>query len=152
VIKPDGRPLPRITTGGDAASAVSGDVCLVALTDWILGIMGSYASRGRPWGPGDLTGGPVDEILARVRATVPGLTVERLQVTHSGDDDNVYFLGDEHDVDCVQIDTGADGRPPFLIEAGERFETSDVAEAASVVSSWLGSGNVGACDDPADAP
>jgi hypothetical protein len=99
-----------------------------------------------------MTGGPVDEVLARVRAAVPGLVVERLQVTHPADDDNIYFLGDGHDADRVQIDTGAGGRPPFLIEATERFETSDVAEAASVVSSWLGSGNIGARDDPAEAP
>jgi hypothetical protein len=112
--------------------------------------MGSFASRGRPWGPGDLTGGPVDQVLARVRVVVPGLEVVRLLVTHPADDDNVYFLGDEHGVDRVQIDTGANGRPPFLIEAEERFETSDVAEAAAVASSWLGSGNVGA-GDPAGA-
>ncbi len=82
---------------------------------------------------------------------MPGLVVERLQVTHAADDDNVYFLGDEDDADRVQIDTGADGRPPFLIEAEGRFETPDITEAASVVSSWLDSGNTGTCDDPADA-
>ncbi len=106
--------------------------------------MGGFARRGRPWGPGDLAGGPVDEVLARVRTVVPGLVVERLQVTHPADDDNVYFLGDEHGFDRVQVDTGPGGRPPFLIEAEERFETSDVAEAAAIVSSWLGPG-----DDPA---
>jgi hypothetical protein len=105
--------------------------------------------RGRPWGPDDLTGGPVDEVFAQVRVVVPGLVVERLQVMHPGDDDNVYFLGDEHGLDRVQIDTCSGGRSPFLIEAGERFETSDVAEATAAVASWLGSGSVGAGDDPA---
>ena len=54
---------------------------IAAMRDWHGG-MGSFASRGRPWGPSDLTGGPVDEVLARVRAVVPGLVVERLQVAH----------------------------------------------------------------------
>jgi hypothetical protein len=113
--------------------------------------MGSFARRGRPWGPGDLTGGPVDEVLARVRAVVPGLVVERLHVAHPADDDNVYFLGDERGLDRVQVDTGGGGRPPFLIEAEGQFETSDVAEAVAVVSSWLGAGDVAASDDPAGA-
>jgi len=33
------------------------------------------------------------------------LIVERLSVTHPGDDDNVYFLGDERGPGRVQIDT-----------------------------------------------
>jgi hypothetical protein len=45
--------------------------------------------RGRPWGPDDLTGGPVDDVFAQVRVVVPGLVVERLQVNHPADDDNV---------------------------------------------------------------
>jgi hypothetical protein len=109
--------------------------------------MSGFARRSRRWGPDDLAGGPIDELLARVRAVVPGLVVEQLKVTHPADDGNVYFLGDEHGLDRVQVDTGPSGRPPFLLEAEERFETSDVAEAAAVVSSWLGPG-----DDPAVAP
>ena len=105
--------------------------------------------RGRPWGPDDLAGGPIDQAFAQVRAVVPRLVVERLQVMHPGDDDNVYFLGDEHGLDRVQVDTCPGGRPPFLIEAGERLETSDVAQAAAAVTSWLGSGSAGAGDDPA---
>ena len=100
--------------------------------------MGNVVSGGRLWGPGDLTGGPIDEVFVRLRVTVPGLVVERLQVTHPGDDDNVYFLGDERGLDRVQIDTGSGGQPPFLIEAAERFETSDVVEAAAIACSWLG--------------
>jgi len=105
--------------------------------------------RGRPWGRDDLTGGPVDQVFALVRGVVPRLVVERLQVMHPGDDDDVYFLGDEQGLGLVQVDTCPGGRPPFLIEAGERLETSDVAEAAAAVASWLGSGGVGAGDDPA---
>jgi hypothetical protein len=110
-------------------------------------------TRGRPWDSDDLTGGPFDEILAQVREVVPGLVVERLQGSYPADDDNVYFLGDERGLDRVQIDTCPGGRPPFLVEAedrdGERFETSDVAEAAAAAVSWLGSGGAGEDLDPA---
>jgi hypothetical protein len=108
--------------------------------------MGSM--RGRPWGPDDLTGGPVDEVFARIRTVVPRLVVERLEVMHPSDDDNVYFLGDEHGLDRIQVDTHPGGRPPFLIEATERFETSDAAEAAAAVTSWLGYSDT----DPGDGP
>jgi hypothetical protein len=69
------------------ASAVSGNVRPVELLGRILGVMGIM--RGRPWGPDDLTGGPVDDVFAQVRVVVPGLVVERLQVNHPADDDNV---------------------------------------------------------------
>jgi hypothetical protein len=108
--------------------------------------MSSFTSHGRPWGPGDLTGGPLDEVLARVRAALPWLVVERLEVRWPGDDGNVYFLGDERDTSHVQIDTRDDGQPPFLIEGPGRLRTSDVAEAAAVVSSWLRSARAGAGD------
>ena len=113
----------------------------------MFGAMG--LSRGRPWGPDDLTGGLLDEVFAQVRAVVPGLVVERLEVKYPVDDDNVYFLGNENGLDRVQIDTWPGGRPPFLVEADYRFETSDVAAVAAAVASWLGGGSVGAGDDPA---
>jgi hypothetical protein len=53
---------------------------------------------------------------------VPELVVERLEVMYPADDDNVYFLGDEHGLDRVQIDTWPGGRPLFLVEAEDRFE------------------------------
>jgi hypothetical protein len=108
--------------------------------------MGSAVDRRRWLGPGDLIGGSLDEVLAGVRRVVPGLIVERLSVTHPGDDDNVYFLGDERGLDQVQVDTVPDGEPPFLIEADDRVETSDIAEAIAVICAWLGSGNVRAGD------
>ena len=38
-------------------------------------------------------------------ASVPDLVVDRLQVTHPTDDDNVYFIGDQHGCDRDQLDT-----------------------------------------------
>lgn len=69
---------------------------------------------------------------------MPGLVIERVEITHPNDDDNVYFLGDERGFGRVQVDTWPDGRPPFLIEATARVETSDVAQAAAIVCFWLG--------------
>lgn len=93
--------------------------------------------RGRPWTAIDRTGGPLDQILDQLRAQIPDLAVERLQPPHPGDDDNVYFLGDSSDLDRVQLDTAPGGQPPFLIEADQRFQTTDPADAATTIHSWL---------------
>lgn len=111
--------------------------------------MGRASGRTRSWASGDLTGGPVDQVFAQVRRAVPGLVIERLAITHAGDDDNVYYLGDGSVRDRVQLDTGPDGRPPFLVEADHRVEALDVAEAVAAVFAGLGSGDVGPGDDPA---
>ena len=96
---------------------------------------------GRPWSAGDRTGGPIDDLLDALRTQIPGLIVGRLEVTHPGDDDNVYFIGDDFGEDFVQIDTHENGDPPFFIEANgrfdERFDTSDVSEASATVLAWL---------------
>jgi L-amino acid N-acyltransferase YncA len=94
-------------------------------------------ARGRPWLATDRTGGPFDAVLEQLHREHPQLVVERLDVTHPGDDDNVYFLGDEHGLDRVQVDTADHGQPPFMIEATERYETSDPVDAAAVISTWL---------------
>ncbi|MFG1812087.1 hypothetical protein [Streptomyces sp. NPDC049040] len=109
--------------------------------------MGKAASRTRLWGSSDLTGGPVDQVFTQVRHAVPGVIIKRLAARHAGDDDNVYFLGDESAVDRVQVDTATDGQPPFLVEADDRVVTSEVAEAVATVVAWLGSGDVGSGDD-----
>jgi hypothetical protein len=94
-------------------------------------------SRGRPWTAQDRTGGPLDELLDQLRSRIPGLTVERLQVTHPADDDNVYFIGDTHGPDRIQLDTAPDGQPPFCIENGGRLDTPQASEAASIIASYL---------------
>jgi hypothetical protein len=96
--------------------------------------------RGRPWTASDRTGGPLDELLDQLRSRIPGLIVERLQVTHRADDDNVYFIGDEYGLDRIQLDTFPDGQPSFCIENGGRHQTSEVAEAASIIGSYLEQG------------
>lgn len=99
--------------------------------------MGRAPLRGRAWGPGDLTGGPVDDVFAWLRSDVPGLVVERLVATHAGDDENLFFVGDERGFERVHIEVHPGGQPPFLIEDEDRFETSDVAQAVATVRSWL---------------
>ena len=68
---------------------------------------------------------------------MPGLIIQRLDVTHPADDDNVYFLGDAEEYNRVQVDTRPDGQPPFLIEGTERLQTSDPAEAIATIIAWL---------------
>ena len=105
--------------------------------------------RTRPWGEGDLTGGPLDEVLQRVRSDVPDLIVERLVAMHPGDDDNVYLLGDASGRDLVQVDTDSGGQPTFFIEGVERTETADVMTAAAIIVRTLKSGHVRPSDDAA---
>ena len=75
--------------------------------------------------------------IGQVALLIPGLIVERLQVTHPADDDNVYFIGDEHGLDRIQLDTHEDGQPPFYIENGGVHQTSDVSQAVNIICSYL---------------
>ena len=95
--------------------------------------------RGRPWTNADRTGGPIDEVFSQLRELVPGVIIERLEVTHPAEDDNVYFIDDQHEFDRVQVDTNPDGQPPFLIENenGLRHETTDTTEAVTLIRDWL---------------
>ena len=95
-------------------------------------------NRGRHWAASDRTGGPVDDVFDRLRAQVPGLVIERLQVKYPADDDNVYFIGCGHDLDLIQLDTADGGQPPFLIENGGRRHTTQTAEVATIIiRNWL---------------
>jgi hypothetical protein len=96
-----------------------------------------FMNRGRPWGASDRTGGPVDEVFDQLRERVPGVIVERLEVMNRADDDNVYFIGSEHGLDLIQLDTTDGGQPPFLIENGGRYQTAETSEAATIIVSWL---------------
>lgn len=90
----------------------------------------------RSWRSADLTGGPFDEILRRVRAAIPELRVERLVGTYPTDDDNVYWL--HHAGAQVQVDTPAEGRLPVLVEADNtRLELGTVDAAASLIIDLL---------------
>jgi len=59
--------------------------------------------RGRPSTNADRTGGPIDEVFSQLCDQVPGVIIERLEVTHPADDDNVYFIGDQHQFDRVWL-------------------------------------------------
>jgi hypothetical protein len=100
--------------------------------------MSELVRRGRPWGPADRSGGPLDDVVDGARPVLPDLRVERLQVTHPGDDDNVYFLRVGSGVDCGQVDSGEQGRPPFVVEGASRTDTSDPVEALAAVCREFG--------------
>jgi hypothetical protein len=93
--------------------------------------------RGDSWTAADRTGGPVDKVFDQLRDRVPGLVIERLRVAHPADDDNVFFIGNQRGLDRVQVDTCPAGEPPFLIEDGGRRQTSDPAEAATIIYHML---------------
>jgi hypothetical protein len=95
--------------------------------------------RGRPWGSNDRTRGPLDRLFDDLRGRLDGLIVERLEVKHPADDDNVFYLRDARGIDEVQIDTHPHGQTPFYLEsdAHPMIETADVAEAVAIVQSWL---------------
>ncbi|MFB9238454.1 hypothetical protein ACFFWC_23480 [Plantactinospora siamensis] len=93
--------------------------------------------RGRAWKASDRTGGPLDDLLDALRRQHPTLVVERLGKTHPTDDDNVYFLGLGHVANIVQVDTGPNGQPPFLIEAEDRVYASNPTEALTAVQTRL---------------
>src|SRR5690242_5330853 len=87
---------------------------------------------------------PVEQVFSLVRESDAGVNVERLTVSHPGDDDNVWWLwtGPEQrpaGQRSVQIDTGPGGAPPFLVEGDDpdqRLETSDAAVAADAIIRW----------------
>jgi hypothetical protein len=90
--------------------------------------------RAKTWLPADRTGGPLD----RVRYHHPDLVVQRLLTTHAADDDNVYFLGHDQELSQVEVDTAEHGEPPFVLESDtQRRETSDPAEASTIITTWL---------------
>ncbi|MFE9694469.1 hypothetical protein [Micromonospora sp. NPDC005806] len=93
--------------------------------------------HSRAWKASDRTGGPLDDLLDALRQQHPDLAVERLGKTHPADDDNVYFLGLGHVANIVQVDTGPDGQPPFVIEAEDRVDASSPAEALAAIQTRL---------------
>lgn len=103
--------------------------------------MSSGPSRGKHWGPDDRTGGPLDAVFDELRQRISGLVVERLVVHRDTDDDNVFFVGDETaGLDRIQVDTAPGGGPPFVIEDGERIETSEANQAVGIIFAKLTSG------------
>ncbi len=93
----------------------------------------------RSWGAADITSGPFDEVLHKVRAAIPDLRVERLVGTWPGDDDNLYWL--QHAGIEVRVGTHPGGRLPVLVETDNiRLEPGTVEAAASLIIDLLGCG------------
>jgi hypothetical protein len=89
-----------------------------------------------------LTGGPIDAVFASLHATRADLSIERLQVIHPSDDNNLWYIRVAGQPDDVQIDAYPGGQPPFLIEGNgdrQQLSTSDTDEAATTILSWLDS-------------
>jgi hypothetical protein len=94
--------------------------------------------KGISWGPSDLTGGPVDQISMSLRSSYPDVQVERLSVTHAGDDDNVWYISRPTCNVELQLDSMPNGLPPFLLESDTvRERTDDVREAVELLTDWL---------------
>ncbi|MFF4340592.1 hypothetical protein ACFY00_11710 [Kitasatospora sp. NPDC001540] len=92
---------------------------------------------GVPWTADDAVGGPVDSVIAGVRAAFPDLEVRRLRVSHPADDDDLWFLS-RPDTPEVQLETGPDRAPPFLVESdADRREPGSVDEAVRILCDWL---------------
>ena len=73
-----------------------------------------------------------------VREGLPDATIERLQVTHPADDENLWFVrrGDRE----VQFDCHPGGQPPFLVEGDgldQRQSAGSAEAAAKVIVKWL---------------
>lgn len=77
-------------------------------------------------------------VVDLVRSRAPAVVVERLVGSHSTDDDRVFRFGPASNPGRVRIDTGPNGRPPFLVEAEQRFTTDNPEDAADVILAWLG--------------
>jgi hypothetical protein len=83
-------------------------------------------------------GGPIDEVFDRVLAH-RDITIERLEVDHPADDDNLwYFVDPITGHRPVQIGCGRTGQPPFHVEGDNRcLGTTDPVEAAETILKWL---------------
>ena len=94
--------------------------------------------RGHPWGPENLTGGPIDDIFGQLRRLHRDLVVERMAANRPSDDDNVFWIGTASEFEIVQVDTWPGGRPPFYLEDDRgQMQTSDVAEAVAMIHGAL---------------
>jgi hypothetical protein len=93
------------------------------------------------WGRDDRTGGEVDAVFDALWTEFPEIKIERLTVTHPGDDNNVWYInGTVRDFE-IQLDTAPGGQPPFIVESNiEREKPSNAADAIKIIRSWLNFG------------
>jgi hypothetical protein len=77
----------------------------------------------------------IEHIIERLKAELPGVQVTQLHVTHSADDDGLWFIKIPGRHGKVQIESPY-GTCPFLIESDfsdERFNGHTVDEVISIV-------------------
>ena len=83
----------------------------------------------------------IDNIIAMLMSSHPGVLVEQLKVVHPGaDDDGLWFFRHASCPFEVQLESSA-GQCPFLFESSASSAASTartVAEAVALVSSGLG--------------
>jgi hypothetical protein len=89
---------------------------------------------------GPATGGAVDQLLPALARAIPGVSIERLQVTHAGDDDHLWYVWSMRPAEPIQIEVGPSGDAPFLIEGNDpdqMREAANIDEAIELISMWL---------------
>jgi hypothetical protein len=77
----------------------------------------------------------IDKIIEKLQAEIPGVRIAQLQVTHTGDDDGLWFITIPGRTETVQVES-PNGRCPFLIESDfstERFHGQSIEEVVSTV-------------------
>lgn len=85
------------------------------------------------------SGGPVDDVFDVVRRDRPDIGIERRQVEHPADADELWYFRTSSGAE-VQVESGPDGQRPFVVEGvgeGQRLRTEDPGEAAAAVLRWL---------------
>ena len=83
----------------------------------------------------------IDQIIDRLKAAMPGVEVEQLQVSHPGaDDDCLWFIKLPGKSEEVQIES-SDGTCPFVIESDfgtERQHGYTVDEVVAKIRNLFG--------------
>lgn len=82
----------------------------------------------------------IDKIIAEVKKEFPKVNVYQLEVTHSADDNGIWYfwLGDKTD-DELQVENSS-GNCPFLIETSrndERRFGNTIVETAAIICEHL---------------
>ncbi len=81
----------------------------------------------------------IEELIGLVRARLPNVEWEQLSVTHTADDDGLWFFWIPSRPGEVQIESSS-GACPFLVETdkhGGRVTTTSLVETADVIVEWL---------------
>jgi hypothetical protein len=80
-------------------------------------------------------GTDIDKIIERFQKFHPEVTVDQLKVTHSADDNGLWFFKAKGSVLEVQLESSS-GNCPFLIESNahpRRLQANSIEEAINVL-------------------